>query len=578
MFGELHHPRLIVRPVVLAVAGLLLGVGPGLLAGLESAPAVVDESPAITIGRQELSRYIVDKNYNQFLSQFRGQHCRDPEQSERRQWFEQFLAQAVIKARLAETGFVQQGEVQESVAQMERLILIQPDGLFHQSLYKDRSISDQELLAVHEISSRVFDAVIVRFDDLATVEAGKQSEAGWDAARLMEKARGTAGSDFQDGKIVWPYHPFQEVTGELLGAERGKILGPLRKKLGVYYLMVRGESRQAVPDYPAVSDALARQVRELDHLMVRRLHRLSVLRECRPQWETPAVNQLWQEFQAFPERSQSIPPEIVGRVSGRMLAAYEAGGRRQEITVGAYAAHFNRSLMRQLPRTCSGLVASLEDMMVEECDLLAARRAGLDQQPKFVQDRKNFALNCALQVYEERKLVPEITISPEAMRTYYEEHRAAYEEPVEAIGRLYHFDSAERAAAVLLKPGRQPGGKAVLAGLISERDILLQREGLPLLDGIPNLVLLQLADGAAFGPVPFGKGFAVFLKQATSKRAVFPLEMIGLRVRGDLIRSRLDELELKLARQWATEQPVTLRLDFFSYGIPGAGITFLSEK
>lgn len=562
------------RRSIVLVAGLAAGAA---LFALETDPVVVDESPAITVGQQSFSQYFLDKNYNQFAAQVRGKHGRAPVQEESHQWFQLFLAKVVIKAQLEEEGFLQRPDIQESVRRMERHILTQPDGLFYQSLYKDKPLSPEELQAIYRTASRAFDAVIVRFDEPPSANAMN------DVGPLLTEARARS-ADVQDGRIIWPYHPFQEVSAELLAAEHGKLVGPLRKGLGFYYLMVREESLQKMPDYAGISSALERHVHDLDHLMIRKLRRKALLDECAVHWEQAALTPLQLALVALPEGAQTITPESIAWFAGQTVAKYSVDGQLREISTGAYASHFNQRLMRQMPRTQGELMASLQDMMVEEHDFLAARKAGLDRQPKFVQDRRNFALNQALQAFENEKLVPGLQISAEELGAYYERHRAKYEQPEEVAGRLYHFASADDAVAARQQLGEP---NAAGSGNFPGKDVLLRQDGASPLEGIANQVLMQLADDTVFGPVPAGSGFAVFLKQATTKRATPSLEKIAPMVRSELIRIKLDDLELKLARQREALSPVAVYIDYAKYGISappdrrertGATITFLSEK
>src|SRR4051812_34480854 len=73
---------------------------------LETDPAAVDESPALSIGAFEVSRYILDKNYNQFVALQRSKSRNQLSKDDISAWFRLFAAQQAINARLVETGYL----------------------------------------------------------------------------------------------------------------------------------------------------------------------------------------------------------------------------------------------------------------------------------------------------------------------------------------------------------------------------------------------------------------------------------------------------------------------------------------
>ncbi len=534
--------------------------------GFESDPSAVDQSVAITIGDFEVSHYIVDKNYNQFLVIHRQQA---PSQNETANWFRLFLAQQAIKGDLYKKGYLDRSEVSTLVAQMSRYTLTQPAGPFYKSLYDARPIPADRLQALYENSGRVFDAMIVRFDDEATARRliGSLSDRATLEQRLLSFAStpSSRGFDVHNGRIVWPYHPFQEMASDLFGAKPGALLGPLPRKLGVYFLLVRQEARQSTPDFAAARPAFERYVRDLDELTVRRLRRKRILEECDLAIDLVAVDRLNECIRASHADVDGIQPSAVEPIVETRIASYVLESERHLITAENFVRDFNERLFRQVPHSSEALAAVIEDFVIEEYDYRSARRQELDQQPKFVQDRLNFALNQALALYEKETLATQLVLSPDELRACYAQQRDRYSMPVEATGAVYIFaDHAGAVTGLSLLRGSGPTAAVARAQKILD-PVVVRRDGPSLAPGVANSILLQLPDGQAFGPFGYSGQHAIFVKRSTGQPVVIPLADIEDRVRRDLLRTKLDQLELDLFRR--SSAALRLRLDLAKYGI-----------
>jgi hypothetical protein len=549
------------------LAGVSLLLATSRSAAFDTDPAIVDESPALTIGDFEVSHYIFDKNYNQFIANRRKKRVL-PSRSEIEDWFRLFIAQQAIKAHLQQIGYLNRPEIKGAVARMSRNILTQAKGPLYNTLYDPSPIPVERLRAIHEKSARVFDALIVRFDDDASALRLIGPVGPHDILNRLVSLAGAGqeiGADVHDGPIVWPYHPFEEIADELLSAKPGRLLGPFPRQTGVYYLLIRHETRQAVPDFEAVRPNLERYVRDLDELTVRRNRREKILRECNfsinpeilASWSTPILGSIGNHQTGHVIVTDAAPA----------LAFYLFDGKRRRIGPADFIRHFKQSVVHQTPRDSASLATALEDMVVEEYNYRSAKKAGLDRQPKFVQDRWNFELNQALALYEQEALIPTIALSSGELRTYYNQHREQYLEPSAATGALYIFPTKSRARQAMNRLLRNETAGAMLLAEKVIDPLTITREGPPLFASLPNAFLIQISDGQKIGPLMKSGMFTIFVKTSSSGREAPPLAQIENNVRHDLLRTKLNTAELDLFHRNGSLHTIRFHFDFAKYGI-----------
>jgi len=203
-----------------------------------------------------------------------------------------------------------------------------------------------------------------------------------------------------EGLIRWPFHPFEEVADDMAAAEHGGWVGPLERGLGIYFLRVRGETRRAQPAFEEAREAFEKQERELERMLQRRVRQRAILRECGFFLDTAAV-------EAFSKRY------LAGEASAAedVLARYALDGQARVISAGDFVTEQRRRLIRIEPRSREDVEAALERMVVEEVNYRAARAAGLDREPKFLEDRRNFELVQVLTRHEEEVLATRAAVS-----------------------------------------------------------------------------------------------------------------------------------------------------------------------
>lgn len=389
---------------------LCIGVGlagGGQLWGLETDPVDVDASPAIVVGDFELSQYQVAKNFNRFVADCRAKRGAPPSEKEVAAWFRIFIAQTALKARLVREGVAARPAVRDAVARMERQILIQAGEALGLAAERGGDISPEELRARRDRAGRIFDVKIVRFDDEAIVERVLGPEERARAGRLEGLRGDLEGREMtvHEGPIEWPFHPFEEIAGDMAAAPRGCWMGPLKRDLGIYYLRVSGEMRRPQPTFEEVREAFEKQERDVGRWLQRRVRHRAILRKCEFALEAAAVAEFSRRY---------LSGELSGSAGkpGSVLARYVCEGRPRVIAGGDFVEEQRRRLIRFAIRSREDVEAALERMVVEEVDYKAACAAGVDRELKFCEDRRNFELIQVLARYEEEVLAPRVAIAP----------------------------------------------------------------------------------------------------------------------------------------------------------------------
>lgn len=252
------------------------------------------------------------------------------------------------------------------------------------------------------------------------------------------------------------------------------------------------------------------------------------------------------------------------------LASYELDGEPHRITAQELTEHFNRRIVRRKPRTAADVVAGLQDILVEEYDHRTARRLQLDRTPKFVEDRRNFALNQALAAYEQEMLLPGLHPTQEELQKYAAMHRDAYLSPVECSGTLYVFADHPQAAQAAVQLQQVDTVSAAVDAVQTIDRFIVRRDGAQLISSWPNGAVIAAPDGALFGPFAYAERAAVFVKRTSGNRVALPFPAIEPQVRSEFLRAKLDEAELALFRKNVAAASLQVHLDPAKYGLPAS--------
>jgi hypothetical protein len=314
------------------------------------------------------------------------------------------------------------------------------------------------------------------------------------------------------------------------------------------------------PAFEQQRSFLEKILRQERRLAFRRTQSDEAVRAMGLEIDRAGVGKLFQRLQAEPPSTTDISVTLTAPLAGERLATYRLGDQAIELTVDGWRTRFNALFVRELPTNLVQLEAGIRELAVAEYATHEGRRRGIDREPRFIEDRRNFVYYQALDLFEKEKLLPQVAVTSTETETYYREHRSEFSRPVRAKGKLLRFADAD-AAMAWMRTGRESasdGGET----------IEVSRESPLVVAPAATEPILNLDAGRPLGPIPVPFGAVVFVKQSTEAEPA-PYPMVAEAIQARLARSRLDVLELRLAREWVSRHPVEDRLRPEEFGLAG---------
>jgi hypothetical protein len=554
----------------LFVLGLAM-VGQGLGQSQAQADPVVEPTVVLRIGELKVSSYALDKNLARLLAKPSSSVAGRSGGSDSR--FRLYLAQQVVIAKALEEGFAEREEVRHLVDRMERHMLSISEGPLYRLLYADEPMARAPLQESYARVVSVPEVLVVRMNSSA---APSLMGAGWDTAATAERLQRLDEAAFprtaivHRGPLPWPYGDFADL-GEQIGAASAGSWIEQKSDGQITILYIRSVDKSGVNSFDPARAGFEGYMRNRRMDLVRQKRRVLSLRESGLVFQEENARRVVDQLQSLPARTFEIPGDRLRAIATLPLASYRRGELLVAVSVSGWRDYFNDLFVRRLPRQLEQLRTDVEDLVMMELDCLEARRRGLEQTARFVEDRRNFLYYQALDLFEKERLCPAISISDAEVETHYRDHLAEYDVPVRANGMLLRFMDAVAAAAWVEQNRGSPGESSFrFPGLVSATAAVVSGER-PL-EMFPNdpMPVLMAPDGQVFGPFVTPAGCFVFIKRST-KRETPPLGEVAGRVRAELMREKLHNMELSLAREWAGRFEVEDR-------IPYAKIGFGDEK
>lgn len=536
---------------------------PGL--GPPGAKVEVDQKIVLKVGPLELSAYAVEKNVNRFRG---GGGRRSTEAL--RDWFRLFLAQQVIVAKAWEEGYFKRPEVTEMVDRMAAHMLTQTEGPFYEALYGPEQ-TREELAALYARTAEVRDAVVARFRDAAAMEAAlgenfRVQPAAEKLARLA-RLRERDSTAVHEGPLTWPYDPFAEIGDALEKLPAGEWLDGESAPEGYYVVHVRTVERRTLPDFATAADNFSKFARMTQKFRVQRERRAKLLREAGFAFEPKIAERLVAGLRAHrTSETAEISRDVLEGIADEALFSFAVAGERRVVSVAEFATHFNQRFVRRLSLDVNAIEGNAREMAMGVLDLIEAKARGIDREPQFVEDRKNFLNYQALDWFEKERLLPEIDIAEQAVAERYAANVARFTQPVEV--RVQRFLFTDTAAAQDFRMRQRQAGKVTTDGreraAISE--VVVTRETpIAAIEFITDM-LLRSEPGATFGPFKQAEGAVVLVRGATLKTETQPLAAAAPALRRELERAALDARVIALARALAPSFAIEDRIDYARYG------------
>jgi hypothetical protein len=252
----------------------------------------------------------------------------------------------------------------------------------------------------------------------------------------------------------------------------------------------------------------------------------------------------------------------VASIGSSVLATYFFDDTiTRQITVLDFIDDFEQGIARTIPRDADGLRVQIEDIAVAEYDLAEAKKRHLDRTPQFLEDRRNFALNQALILYENENLSKQVTVSRAELEAWYRTNIRDYASPMEIVGTLLIFSDAEKA-----RRGLSLGSKETVS--VPDKMIdswVIRRDDSPIFTGIHYALLAEMPIGRHYGPFPYEGKYAIFVKRADGPIEPRPFDQVESELRRRLVREKMNALELDYFAQNA--HSVQVHLNLADYGL-----------
>ena len=290
-------------------------------------------------------------------------------------------------------------------------------------------------------------------------------------------------------------------------------------------------------------------------------HRNAVLDEIQFRLEQENCGELLERLRNLPPVPADIPPGLLEN-ENLLLASYNKAGQIQPVVASEWIHYFSLLFIRSIPTRDATLRRSIEDMVIAEIDIRAARTLGLDQESQFVEDRKHFLNAQALDWFEKERLVPKIPITEEAIETFYRQHEEIFTRSVAAKGTLLRFEDG-KAAMRWIQAYELNERDDQLAISIEELEVT-QDHPIPSLETV-TLLILNTQDERPIGPIATQEGVIVFLKQS-SKKGLIPLKEATDYIVTTLTRDRLNALERELAPEYCRAFDIEDNIAYETYG------------
>jgi hypothetical protein len=532
-------------------------------------PQAVDQAVVLRIGNLQVSSYALDKNLARVLA-VSNQEATEHDGS-RESRFTLYLAQQVVVAKALEEGFAERKEVRHLVDRMERHMLSIPQGPLYRFLYENEPCARWPLQETYARVVRVPEVLVLRMNAAA---APPLLGAGWATATTAERLERLDAPAFPRSAIVhrgplpWPYGEFADLAEQIGSAAVGSWIEQSSDgQITILYIQSIGKNGLQ-PSGPA-QEGFEKFVHYQQMALVRQKHRVQSLRNSGLVFHEENGRRMIAQLQSLPAQTYEIPAERLREIAALPLASCRRTGTTINISVSDWCNYFNDLFVRQLPRQLDQLRIEVEDMVMMDLDCLEARRRGLEQTAKFVEDRRNFLYYQALDLFEKERLRPAIDISDAEVETHYHDHRAEYNVPTRAHGSLLQFmDAASAAGWVEQNRGSHRQDAFRFPGLVSATETVVSGEHpLPMFsDG--TMPILLAPDAQIFGPFDTPTGRFVFVKSSTEGE-VPPMAAVTERIRAELMREKLHNKELGLAREWASRFEIEDTIPYAKVGFEG---------
>lgn len=520
----------------------------------------INESPIFSIKNHAVSSYLLDKYFMRFSAQFEQEHGRKTDEREREKWFIQFVNKHRLIAYAEDIGYRKNSVVRNSVARMERHMLTSVNGPYYQRMLDSLS-GGNDLKTLQQFRSAVQEVTIVEFPN--SIE--EQKLLGLDFFQLSPElqndrmsALGTVeGINVSNSLLIWPCEPFSVFANEICQSRINEwfVCRDLPPKS--FYILIRSRRTLPANNVDAGNNETFRQL--VNHVNQRALqlrHRAQVLFMCNLTLNETALINVTSEWSKMPDSTTEVPESA--NVEGAVpLFHFRFQGRERSVGSAEFAHALNDRFVHRIPRSLAAIKQDVEDFVLAEFDLQAARGSGIDRERSFCEDRKGFEEFQILDAFENEQLRPQATVSDAEVETYYQANQNDFRQANTARFRHLIFAGLSEAARWCSEFRMQGALKDKVRPI---GDCMQEvNRGQPL-EGFKFLEepLLRSPEGTILGPFSLQNETHVFIKQASVGVVLLPLTKVAPSIVAKLRSRKIEDLEDQLSRRLRYEYQFTL--------------------
>lgn len=524
----------------------------------------IDQRSALTIGNYSISHYIIEKYYRRYADSVLQEKHRPPTVEENTLWFEDFRAKQTVIAHAESLGYLEREDIRKIVDRMERHMLSRPNGMFYKWHSGTKPTSDADFARITALLPILVDSTIARFNSDSSVEAclgpSFSSLSTEDQTRMILGCQ-SQGIELTAEPKHWPFLPFAELSEVLVKTDPGSWVRHVDPALGVYFIFIRSVKTIPAPNFP---NSFLRQMNEQ---ILARHRRVSLLVSSGFSINESIAAQMLDSIKMNSAGAGQLTDALFQAIGSEVLFRYRIGDENIAVTVEAYRRQFNDQFVRRTPQSLADFCRGVEDMVVKDFDVRAAREQGLHKTAQFVEDRRGFAGFQALALYEEEILTPRINIGSPEVERYYANHADKFRQVLKVHGRILRFDSFEN-ALMWMKQRDEKNASLTITPMPSSEEIdLPSDQPIPGLEGVDRMVI-RASNGTRHGPFVCGVSYVVFEKERDLEAEQIPLAAVTDTIRGAILRQLLDERIRQLSRELAAQTKIDDRIDYSRYGIP----------
>ncbi len=287
------------------------------------------------------------------------------------------------------------------VSRMSRHMLSKSYGLYFDWLYGRlrEEVNVQQLYRAANSRRHVFVSHVPNKDLWAAIfPAGFNSATDAEKKQRLLEASRQGKARVMDKPGRWPYPPFEEVSDLIAQAEPNVWLVRSDPATGVYCIQT-GDLQDDFRGLAPLPDTFKQLVARVRRNNLYRLEAQKILADEKPSFNADAITSLVASLREIKNDVSALEATSITDMNLVLCTFGGDGGR--SISVSDFVRSWNGSFVRTLPRTSEAVVDTLKTMIVEERAFAAAISAGLDRDPRFLEDRHGFEGYQMLHVHQQ---------------------------------------------------------------------------------------------------------------------------------------------------------------------------------